>query len=669
MKRFIFFIALLFLSQSCPVLGGIITEQIKASCPNQYSTHENTVNNYSVRMEEYVQKYGCGVIDVYALFAENNMEIVETLEGDEFMMAAASEIFMDIPDLIPAIKKDPTVLESILLMAKADENAFIKLKEVISTMSRFELKRIARNSRYFLYTLAAMMMANDEATLDEIKHLTRRLKNKVALRDIDTYMFLSIESLKLYPNARVEKRMGYVELTLTTIGKKTLRRIQSYKHYLIYFLPPAVSDISESQNLSRTELDKIQYDYVSLMTFVFDYFAEIKEPEFGLFMAEMLSGYILDALRYHDNSSKEIREYLHYQFSSDLFCALFNDYDPCNQDIKERMNAFFVMYSPTNKNNRELLSEVKGNLGLIAKWFCSGGKNYMDSVQPDKWRRFILTMCYLPAIRLKLNENQVNMFDDLLLNLSEDFVTNGLFVISLFQKIDYFKWISEETDAFAMINSNPDDSMGCSAKKFKYILLTSYPKDGDLSLFARFANEQKVPRSGFQQLMHMNKVELEEHNFTSAEKKWALFEKSINTADNVISVASIVAVPFTAGASTAVVAMMAARKSAKIAAKKTYKTLARRGLKSGHRLVNLGSKESRKVAWREARELTGFAVKRGRINLREESIKKTIRKTGNYMEGVWLTHLAVVEGAEYFLSQTIVDSGMKDLCPEPSTRD
>jgi len=666
MKRFFIFIALLFLSQPCSVLGGMITEQIKASCPNQYITHEDTVNNYSVRMEEYVQRFGCGVISVYALFAEDNMELVETLEKDESMMAAASEIIMDMPGLAPAIKKDPTLLESILLMAKVDETAFIKLKEVISTMSRFELKKIARNSRYFLYTLAAMMMAPDEATPDEIKHLARRLKKKVALRDIDTYMFFSIASLDLYPNASTEKRMGYVDLTFTTIGKKALRRIQPYKHYLVYFLPPSVSDISESQNLNRTELDNIQSEYVSLMAFVFDYFAEIKKPEFGLCMAEMLSGYILDALRYHNNSA-EIIKYLRYQFKSRLFMAVFN-HDPCDQDNINRMNDFFVMYSPANENTGEVLSEAKGNLGLIAKWFCRGGINYMGSVKPENWRYFAKTMCYLPKIRFSLSGSQVKVFEDLLLNLSEVSVMNGLFVISLFQKTGYFKWISEGTDALTKIN-NTDNSMGHSLKKYKYILLTSYPKDRDPSLFQRFAQKEEVLVAEIQNLMTMNKVELEEHNFTNAEKKLALAESIIDTTDNIILVVSIAAIPLTAGASTAVVAMMAARKSAMITAKMAFKTLAKRGLKSGRRLVKLGSKEGRKIASREARELIGFAAKRGRKNLREEAIKKTIRKTDNYMIGVMLASEAVVFGAAYFLSQSIVDSGMKDLCPEPTTQD
>ncbi len=661
MKRFFIFIALLFLSQPFPVLGGMISEQIKASCPNRYSTHEDTVNNYSVRMEEHLQKHGCGVIDVYALLAEDNMEIVELLEEDEFMMAVASEIFMDMGGLVPAIKKDPMVLESILRMAEVDETAFIKLKEVISTMSRFELKKIARNSRYFLYTLAAMMMAPDEATSNEIKHLTRRLKNKVSLRDIDTYMFLSIESLNLYPKASIEKRMGYVYLTLATIGKKTLRRIQPYKHYLVYFLPPATSNISESQNLNRTELDNIQSEYVSLMAFVFDYFAKINKPEFGLCMAEMLSGYILDALRYHNNTT-EIIKYLQYQFNSRLFTAVFN-HDPCDQDNINRMNEFFCMYSPANKNITTI-----GNLGLISKWFCHGGKTYIDRVQPDKWRDFAKTMCYLPIIRFNLNENQLKVFEDLLINLSEDSVTNGLFVISLKKKTDYFEWVSEGTDALTKIN-NTDNAMERSLKKYKYILLTPYPKDRDLSLFSRFTNGQKVPISDIQELMYMNRLELEEHNFTSAEKRWALLEKSYDTVDNVIFVAFIVAIPLTAGASTTVVAMMAARKGAKIAAKKAFKTLARRSLKSGRRLVKLGSKEGRKIAWRETRELTGSAAKRGRKNLREEAMKKTIRKTYNYMVGVTLTYLAVEEGAAYFLSQSIGDSGMKDLCPEPTTQD
>ena len=65
----------------------------------------------------------------------------------------------------------------------------------------------------------------------------------------------------------------------------------------------------------------------------------------------------------------------------------------------------------------------------------------------------------------------------------------------------------------------------------------------------------------------------------------------------------------------------------------------------------------------------GFAAKRGRKNLREEAMKKGIRKADNYASGVVIAQIAVGFGAAYFLSLGIVDSEMRDLCPELTAKD
>ena len=308
-------------------------------------------------------------------------------------------------------------------------------------------------------------------------------------------------------------------------------------------------------------------------------------------------------------------------------------------------------------------------MGLIAKWYSrDSGRKFIKSVQPSEWEHFSQSMGYLPEIYFSLNCKQVKVFDDLLLNLSTDSVTNGLFIILLSQESIYFEWVNTNREAFSLIRHNENDIYGQTAKKYKYIFLTSFPKDSDLSLFLKFSNEEKVPVSDIYQLMYMDNKALSKHNFTDFEKYCSFAEDVYNTVDNVIFVASILAVPITAGASIAVVAMQASRKGAKRAAKQALRKLSRRSAKSVCRLVKLGSRKGRKVAWRELKELTGIAVKRGRKTL-QHSMQSNIYKAEVYSDAVGVTRVVYSAAAAYYLSQSIVDSGMDDICPELVTQD
>ena len=64
-----------------------------------------------------------------------------------------------------------------------------------------------------------------------------------------------------------------------------------------------------------------------------------------------------------------------------------------------------------------------------------------------------------------------------------------------------------------------------------------------------------------------NKDELKTHEFTSTEK----FDSGVDTAENVLLVVAIIAIPFTGGTSLSVVAELAAKKMIKFTLKKSIK--------------------------------------------------------------------------------------------------
>lgn len=662
-NKFFIFSVLLFLSISSLAFAGSLTDDLRINCPDKYNTYHDTIQDYIVRMVDFVKKYGCGVIDVYALFVDDNIDLIETLEDDETLMKSASQLFMDVPELADAIKNDRAIFETMVLMAKTSETTFSLLTEVLSGMGKGELNRFVRDSKYFLYPLAAIINADSTMDANNIREKARRLQKTVDLSVIDAYIFLSNASIILYPNASAEERMWFVDLSLNNIDIKTLRKIQKHKEYLVYFLPPESSYIAESQNLSSSRVKEIQRYYIKLITFIFEHFEKQDGPDWGLILVERLSGYISDALRYHNNAD-EIKRYLEYLFNSPILLTILADSDPCNSDVNSLMSRFFSMYSPVD-GNKILPDTAKGNLGLIARWFsCREGKTYITRARPEEWKAFVKTMFYLPKIRFEISYKQLDVFRDLLLNLSDCPIMNGLFIISLYKNTQYYEWVDSKPDAYAMIRHNSDAYVGSNAQKYKYIFLTSYPSDKNRSIFNRFNNGERIKTSDIHELMYMNRNELEEHNFTEKEKNQALAENILNATEDVILVASILSVPLTGGASSAAVAWCAARKGAKIAAKKAFKALSKR---AGKNTVRLLGKNGKKAMRREFKDISGLAAKQGRKTIREESMKtSSIGKVDSIINKVQISEIIAGVCAGFFLADSMYISPSEPLCPETS---
>lgn len=205
----------------------------------------------------------------------------------------------------------------------------------------------------------------------------------------------------------------------------------------------------------------------------------------------------------------------------------------------------------------------------MARWFAEGNlQRYIDKA--DDLTNYVYSMAFLPRIFAESSSKQKMVFNDLLFELSEAPILNGLAIVALYDKTNYFRWLKKSPDAFSMVIHNSDAAYGKTAPKYKYVLTTSYPEDQSGTILHSFDGKH-ISSSALNHLLNMDIAELREHNFTESESNMALTGTVANVADWTVTAVSIAAIPFSAGASASVTAMMLARKGAITAAKRTIK--------------------------------------------------------------------------------------------------
>ena len=642
-----------------PVQAGSFTDHIRKACPGEFKRHEGTVAEFAMRMKPYIDECGCGVVDLYNALSDNNMEIIDQLEEDMALMQSAVEI-LDISETLNNVIKDsPDIVLTLVLLLQNDRQTFHKLSDALSSFSRHERRQLRKNPNYFLYYLLAAAMPEDLSQGFDIRSNARRLKKRVSVQSLDAFSLLYLQARFVFPNANSDYWVGAAEGTLKRLGPMTVRVLKPYKEYLAYFLPPKEDEIPESQNMSGAELQNLRRDYMDLIIFTFQRISEQFGIPYGLKAVEHICPSVMEALRFHHNKY-QIQAYLNYEFRSQAFASALIKGICQSESGDEKFETFFSMYSPYKDGHP--LQGTEGNLGLVAKWFADGNlRKYID--KEDNHEHYVYSMAILPRIFVRLSSKQKMVFDDLLFNLRESPTLNALVIAALFDTTTYFDWVENNYDPFSMVTHNSDVAYGKTAQKYRYILLTSYPKDDSGSILHHF-DGKSISSASLNRMMNMSIDELQEHNFTDGERMVKMVDKVTKVAELTTFAASIVAIPFTAGASAGVTAMMLTRKCAMIGGKKTIKTLARKFKKSSLKLVG---KHGRKVALREAKELMGIAAKRGRKSMMQEAMKKTmkkgIHKTNKWTGGVAMFSLGAGAVA-HFLANGPDSTEPIELCDE-----
>ena len=645
--------------------AGSFTNYIKKKCPREFKLRQETVTEFAIRMNPFIENCGCGVVSLYYALCNNNMALIDQLEEDMEMMHAAAEVFEISDEFTSALKDSPDSVATLALLAHNDPDIFRRLSGALSSFSRHDSRQLRRNSSYLLYYLLASAMADKDTQSDDIEFIARKLKKKVSVESISALAMLYWQSIIVYPNANPEYWMRAAENALSSLGPKTVKTLAPHKERLAYFLPPTENDIPESQNISARELQKLRQDYMYLIVYVYKEITRLYSTPYALKVIEYISPAVLEALRFHHNKS-EIKAYFNYEFRANIFSNAMNGGVCQTGSGDEGLKNFFIMYSPYDNGNP--VPGTQGNLGLIAKWFAEGKlRQYIDEARDVNG--YIYSMSLLPQIYFGLSQNQKIVFLDLLFGLSTNLTLNAQIIIALNNTTGFFSWIENRPDVFLKVSHNPDISFGESARKYKYILLTSYPKDDSPSILHSF-DGRSISSKGLNHMMNMSIAELETHNFTD-------IERYIDTAVTVYEIAEwthdavwIATIPLTLGASAPAALMVMARRmayrSARIAERR-LKSRAKMALakKSFKSIMKWAGRKGWILARQEAKDVFGIASKRGR-KVAKEAIRKGSYKSNKLIPSISLGVGATTGALAYFLANQPETSPSAGLCEEIS---
>ena len=319
--------------------------------------------------------------------------------------------------------------------------------------------------------------------------------------------------------------------------------------------------------------------------------------------------------------------------------------DPFRSIIKDLINKDFILQLfddglCSNKTTNNFAIFGKDNIYNIMSLKQEHPFLYETLIDKSDTYRSIYSLFYVANALKTLPYKQSKVFFTLLKELPGESIYTKIPFIHRLEKMGYLRHIVRRKDYDRYISVSVDDMRGKSTMKFVYILLTSYPKQTDLSIIDRYYSgkfDEKIVSKHLYRLKNMSVEELEDHCFTFSEK----VEVYVDIADYSMMVLAIAATPFTGGVSLGYVSSSIAKKvgtkSLKYMVKKSIGTL------------NKGIKYANKTR--------GSAVKRFG--------KSKVEKIGKKIDGteVWVDNSSDL----FFMGSVLLlgsDIKTKNICEE-----
>ncbi|MDQ6967598.1 MAG: hypothetical protein Q9M14_02810, partial [Mariprofundaceae bacterium] len=568
------FIFIIMLFSPC-AMAGVISDDIKGSCSAEYQKYRSTVDYFAIRMRSYVETYGCGVVSAYGVFAENDMDRIEQWEDDPASFEVVNRVFLLSDTYGLNIDAKPALFDALAgFINMGSEDIIQRLESTLGDASRREIRRIDREPMRLLYLFWALEL-EPNADSRRVFKTYRKLQRDIPQSFLPMALMLDGQITTLYQNMdenihhniSAKDRYEMIENMIHDYSIEFLERVASNRMALpniIYLLPPQARDIPNLQGLTDNELDQLRRDYTSGIKNIVENLEQLTK-NIGLSMEGMsfLTPYILDAM-VQGVPIRDITTYLQAQVQSPVFHTYFDQFKHCTkEEFAQLFSGFFVFLAPGKSqgdNSKPIaINYLKHNLASIVRWYVEDSVMQEWVMHPTDPNRFVQNMAWLPYYRNKLNARGKSVMSDLMRTLSENVDTNATYILALQNSSGYFDWVQHSSDAMMFVTAN-EEVGDQSAKKYRYILTTPFPAQGDDSVFDHFEQDGKLYVGFLSQLQQESIDALEIHEFTNIEK-WATL---INTADNIATGLSIAAVPFTAGASLYYVgAKIAAKQAAK----------------------------------------------------------------------------------------------------------
>jgi hypothetical protein len=535
----------------------IITTLIANDCKREFKKYpELTQNGWSIRVSSQIDIYGCRVIPIFDLLVKlDAIEIMDAVEDNPSLMKEIIKLFKH-KELLKAMYKNEEI-KSLVVSNFGNKQFLINLNYLIkSKYNSAHRKKLLADSIYINYYILPSLNAKNTKELKKYFFLLKKLD----LDELGVFSFVYGTLADQYSFLSLVNSFSNIK---DKLSKKEMKLIIQYPEYIAYFLYPSKDEmhISGSSKIIKRKQQEYQNLMLSLYNDVYKYYL-----------------YKLDATRANEIALSTMENIHLYMVKN------YNDYYNIKDLMKLLIKQGFIedLWNQTNgtclkKKVEEVFAVFgDGNLKNLLKLKSNENDLYRSLIYTNSQYKNISSLFYISNVYEKFNYQQWSIFKSLLYNFSvsnNDIYINS-FVLKHLDKMKYFNKILQTYDWDRFVENDSDVLYGTSTKKYKYILLTSYPKDTDPSVFQYIgANRIENAKANLDKLYNISISDLETHNFTTFEKSMA----GLNKIDWALTGAAIIAAPFTGGASLGYIALKTgAKQTGKFAVKKGMKYSAKR---------------------------------------------------------------------------------------------
>ena len=611
----------------------LATQLYGNGCEREFSKYpELKKDGWSIRVDTQIDLYGCKVVPIFHLLVDiDAIEIMDAVDENPSMMRDIIKVF-EHKEILEIIYSNLSLKE--LVIGNLTNPLFLQNFNYLIdyNYNSAHRKKILTNPIYFNHYLFPAINAKNRTELKKDFNALKRL-------DIQELKFFSF----LYSIIGSEYSFSLLVENFTTLkdkfSKYQLEKIISYPKYIAYFLYPSKEELEffgSSKELYRKQ-QKYQELSISLYKNLYKYFVvklgSKDANELALVTLENIYPYIIKNHNQYYEIDKLFQLLVKNGFIENLWNELNNNM--CN---KQSQQEIFALFGDNNIKNLLSFQENENDIYKHLLYSSSKEKN-------------IQSIFYMANVYAKFDKKRWKVFKDLLITLptpTKDIYQNS-FVLKELDKMGYFKKIVKYSNYNYFIEKDEDVSSGTSSKKYKFILLTSYPSDNDPSVFDFIGANQIVQAEKNLDILYNKSIdELETHNFTAFEKSMAF----LNKADWVLTGASIGLAPFTGGMSLSYLAT-------KTVGKQTGKYAVKKGLKYYSKKIFRGTMKLANKSIRHIRVARGTVFKSfGEKSSRNFGIH--LDRSSSHLDNIMIGMTLGALGASYFVIPRSIEA--KDIC-------
>jgi len=535
-------------------------------CQKEYEKYPDLNGMWSIRMSDKIDLYGCKVIPIYEMLKKANaISVMDAIDDNHKILLPLFNLKKHKEILNLIFRND--LFKSLILDNAINPKILSNLNYLFDKHLNYSMiHNLKQNPNYIYYFLIPAIEAKNKTEL-------QKYYNKLKGIYISKLPAFSLIYINLRDKYNLNDLLDNFLTIKKSLSKKQLNLIVEYPEEFIYFLYPPKEDLGSGYNLSQKQ-KKFQHLIIDIYKDIYSSYTtqspEIKN-QIALSFIDKVYPYIVNKHNYND-----IKILFHELNNYGFLKQIFINAPLCSDKIDKN---FYILFGDERLNN---LIALKNNYPSL----------YYTLLKSNSKAKSIFLMAYVANVLHSDNFTYVQkqIFKSLLKDLSPNLYAN-IYILTKLEKIGYFKNITNRSDYKYYVKANEDDMNGFSAPKYKYILVTSYPAQTDPSVLDYLSNNQlNKAKNLLDKLYYKSISDLERHTFTTKDKTMYF----LNIADNIITIASIVAIPFTAGVSGE---YLLAKQGAKTSAKTTFKVYIKTTAKKLSKKILIQSKKLAKNSY------------------------------------------------------------------------